>query len=228
MCLPTPSFEEREVPNLPGEFTVSPYVRRMHIDGSGQTASDSRSLDQGQRARRWRIAATVLGGIALTALVARDRAATVPVAPAAPATHPVATQVMDDPFAEEQFTRFALNALLAPLLDDDVPARWTDVGVNHFCGPATRVEVDGKPLVPGLRVPATSFTVRWHMDQCWPLGFAAGELSGVVELLVFHDDAGLSAVVRTDHLQISGMPAPHRLQAPFTASLSLAALENGR
>ena len=42
--------------------------------------------------------------------------------------------------------RFALNALLVPLLDDSVPPRWTDVALEHICGPGTRVLIDGKPL----------------------------------------------------------------------------------
>lgn len=118
-------------------------------------------------------------------------------------------------------SRFALNALLVPLLDDAEPPRWTDVALNSACGPATQVEIDGKPLVPGGSIPSTAFTVRWNMDECRPLGHSSVELSGVAELLVFHEDTGLSAVVNANRLMISSAAGPRRLDAPFGASMSL-------
>lgn len=125
-----------------------------------------------------------------------------------------------DERAERDFSRFALNALLVPLLDDAEQPRWTDIAVDLSCGPATRVDVDGKPLVAGAGVPATAFTVRWNMDRCRPLSPVV-EMSGVVELLVFHDEAGLSAVVDAQRLAIAGEKGPGRLGAPFAASMSL-------
>lgn len=125
-----------------------------------------------------------------------------------------------DDRAERDFSRFALNALLVPLLDDADQPRWTDIAVDLSCGPATRVDVDGKPLVPGTSVPATAFTVRWKMDRCSPLSPDV-EMSGVVELLVFHDDTGLSAVVDAQRLAIAGEKGTGRLGAPFAASMSL-------
>ncbi len=95
-----------------------------------------------------------------------------------------------------------------------------------MCGPATHVEIDGKPLVPGARIPATAFTVRWNMDWCTPL--EAVELSGIVELLVFHEDTGLSAVVSADRLTVSSAKGTSRLSAPFAASMSLVATEDKR
>ena len=89
-----------------------------------------------------------------------------------------------------QFQRRALNALLVPLLDDDEPPQWTEVALRFFCGPDTRVRINGQPLVPGITIPATAFTVRWNFDRCWPLDYASSELSGVVDLGVFHEDAG--------------------------------------
>jgi len=94
--------------------------------------------------------------------------------------------------------------------------------VNHFCGPATQVEIDGKPLVPGARIPATAFTVRWNIDHCRPLDFASVELSGIVELQVFHEDTGLSAIVSAERLTVASEKRTSRFDAPFTASMSLA------
>jgi hypothetical protein len=119
---------------------------------------------------------------------------------------------------------FALNALLATLMDDDEPPRWTDVALHHFCGPATRVEVDGRPLVPGSYVPPTAFQVRWVMDECWPFDFAGPGLSGSAELQVFHDDNRLSAIVDARRLAVHGA-AGTSLAGRFNGSLALAADE---
>lgn len=166
------------------------------------------------------VAAVLLVSITLGFFGAKEGLTAVGVA------HPaVAAAAIDAPITRD-FSRFALNALLVPLLDDDEPPRWTDVALSFFCGPATRVEVDGKPLVPGTRIPATAFTVRWHMDQCFPMDYSAVELSGTVELLVFHDDTGLSAVVSADRLRVSSAKGASRLSAPFAASMSFAATEH--
>ncbi|MCY7308471.1 MAG: hypothetical protein LH632_20525 [Rhodoferax sp.] len=65
--------------------------------------------------------------------------------------------------------------------------------MNHFCGPATPVSVDGRPLVSGDRIPATAFTVRWEMDHCQPFSASSVALSGVADLTVFHENTGMSA-----------------------------------
>ena len=171
------------------------------------------------------VAAASLVGITLGVFSAREGVTAVSGAHPALRAHAVVAPASDDPIARD-FSRFALNALLVPLLDDDVPPRWTDVALSFFCGPATHVEVDGKPLVPGTRIPATAFTVRWHMDRCFPMDYSAGELSGIVELLVFHEDTGLSAVVTADRLRVSSAKGTSRLSAPFAASMSLAAKEH--
>jgi hypothetical protein len=129
-----------------------------------------------------------------------------------------AAYAVDDAITRD-FSRFALNALLATLLDDDEPPRWSDVALSHFCGPAAHVEVNGMPLAHGSRIPTTSFTVRWSMDQCTPL--EGIELNGTVELLVFHEDSGLSAIVNPDRLIVSSAKGTSRMDAPFAASLSL-------
>jgi hypothetical protein len=165
-------------------------------------------------------AAVALPAIAAGFLVARDGLAAPGVAPSA-ARAPVAQRMLEDPVTG-QFSRFALNVLLVPLIDDDEPPRWTDVAMHHFCGPATRVEVNGQPLEPGASVPATAFTVRWHIDQCWPLDRDALELSGDVELQVFHEDDGLDAVVDARQLRVSTPKGSRSVGTPFPASMSLA------
>jgi hypothetical protein len=57
------------------------------------------------------------------------------------------------------------------------------------------------------------------MDRCTPLD--AFELSGSVELLVFHEELGLGAVVSPERLIISGANGTSRIRAPFAATLSL-------
>lgn len=137
--------------------------------------------------------------------------------PAAPPTAPVTAQ--RDAVAEATFTRFALNVLLAPLIDDAESPHWTDVALSYGCGPATHVEVDGQPLVPGERVPATAFIVRWTMDQCTPFESQVA-LTGSVELQVFHEDEGLSAIVHAERLTVAGPAGRGRIEQPFTGMLS--------
>lgn len=117
---------------------------------------------------------------------------------------------------------FALNALLAPLIDESVPGRWTDVGMDFFCDPGTRVLVDGQPMVVGSRVPAAAFTVRWDMGRCQPLG-AGIALSGRVDLLVTHESGGLRAVVVPHDWRLDSPEGRFRLRGPFTATLSYGA-----
>ena len=117
--------------------------------------------------------------------------------------------------------RFALNALLVPLIDDDEPPRWTDVAIDFNCGPGTRVWVDGEPLVAGNQIPAKAFTVRWNMDYCTPTGLQSVALSGGVELLVFHEDDGLSAVVMPERLRVDRHMGRAWLRGPFVAETLL-------
>jgi len=91
------------------------------------------------------------------------------------------------------FKAFALSALLIPVLDDDVPSRWIEPFALMSCI-SSALTIDGKPVVPGARVPATSFSMRWSMNRCTALG-EAFVMSGIVDLLVFHDGDSYSAVV---------------------------------
>lgn len=139
-----------------------------------------------------------------------------------PRTLPVPNQAaMPDAPMPVDLYRFALNALLLPLLDDSIPLRWTDVAIDYSCEPGTGVTVDGEPLVAGKLIPAKAFTVRWNMDRCAPMGPESVALSGSVELLVFHEDAGLSAVVMPDRLRVDSHMGRTWLHGPFAAETSL-------
>ena len=172
------------------------------------------------------VAAVALPGITMGLFAARDALAAARVADPAPHAHAAVAARVDDPITG-QFSRFALNALLVPLIDDHQPPNWTDVAVRFFCGPATSVEVDGRPLVPGASMPSTAFTVRWHIDQCRPLDRASFVLSGDVELLVFHEDNGLSAVVNAQRLKVSTSKGSSHVSTPFAASMLLIATPEG-
>ena len=117
--------------------------------------------------------------------------------------------------------RFALNAFLVPLFDDAAPPRWTSAAVEFACGPGTTVMVDGEPMVVGQPIPVKAFTVRWMMDRCSPMGQDSVELSGGVELVVERKGAGLSAVVKPDHLRIDSHMGRAWLRGPFTAETEM-------
>lgn len=177
-----------------------------------------------------RAAAHWLGCVALTAVAAMTAvagpmagggpkslaSAGVPTAAHRPA-HP--NRQVFDAAAALDVRAFALNALLAPLIDESLPGRWTDVGLDFFCDPDTRVLVDGQPMVAGSPVPTAAFTVRWHIGQCQPLGGGI-TLSGRVDLLVTHRSGGLSAVVVPDGLRMDSPEGRFRLPGPFTATLA--------
>ena len=117
--------------------------------------------------------------------------------------------------------RFALNALLVPLMDDADLPRWTRAAIDLNCGPGTIVTVDGSPLVAGKLIPATAFTVRWDMDHCAPMGTESVALSGRAELVVFHEDEGLSAMLMPDGLRVTSQMGTAWLHGPSTAETPL-------
>ena len=114
------------------------------------------------------------------------------------------------------FKVFALNALLIPVLDDDVPSRWTEPFALMSCMGST-LTIDGKPVIPGSRVPAASFLMRWSMNQCTALG-EAFVMSGTVDLLVFHDGDSYSAVVQPTNLRLDSSSGSAVLTEAFAAS----------
>ena len=99
--------------------------------------------------------------------------------------------------------RFILNGLLVPALDTDaVPLRWVDPRPAIQCGPETSVRVNGVPLVPGDLVPNAPFELEWHASGCRPFGAAGSRFDGDVELTVFREDWGFSALVTPRGLRI--------------------------
>ena len=171
-------------------------------------------------------ALALLLGLALATIGSNHLSNTPPVAKLAviashtPVAIPVADDVMPDAPMPIDLYRFALNALLVPLIDDAVPPRWTDIAMDFFCDPGTTVMIDGKPMVPGDLVPAKAFKVRWDMSRCTPLGPQSVELSGGVELVVFHEDTGLSAMVIPDRLRVDSHLGRVVLRGPFAAQTS--------
>ena len=117
--------------------------------------------------------------------------------------------------------KFALNALLLPLLDDATPPRWSDLAIDFACDPGSSVLVNGKPMVPGKPIPATTFNLRWKMQRCTPMGRESVELSGGVELVVSHTPFGLSATVVPDRLRVDSHLGRSWLRGSFTAEAVL-------
>jgi hypothetical protein len=120
--------------------------------------------------------------------------------------------------AARDFITFALNALLLPLLDDDVPARWADPSIAVDCNDA-HVTVDGAHPGVGSNVPS-AFTVLWHMDRCTPLGQGL-ELSGDVDLRVVSTADGYTAHVHPRGLKLISIAGEQTLTEPFTATLEM-------
>lgn len=135
--------------------------------------------------------------------------------------HAIAQPAMLEAGMPVDLYRFALNAFLVPLLDDAEPPRWSNAVMDLHCDPGTSVLVDGEPLLAGKLVPAIAFTVLWNMKHCAPMGGIV-ELSGSVDLAVFHEDAGLSAIVIPQRLLVDSYKARLWLRGPFTAETSLA------
>ena len=117
------------------------------------------------------------------------------------------------------FHRFALNGLLAPLIDD--AGRWTDVALDFMCDPGTRVLVDGQALKPGEPVPAQPFVLRWDMDHCHPYG-STMSFTGAAHLVVSREANGMTARVVPERLWLHGPTGRVPVVRPFTAMLSLA------
>jgi len=117
--------------------------------------------------------------------------------------------------------KFALNAFLAPLLDDNVPPRWTYVGINFMCDAGTTVMVDSEPMVSGKTIPVKAFTLRWEIDRCNPFGQNSVELTGIVEMVVVRSAKGLSATVTPIALRVDSFNGRARLRGPFKAEMAI-------
>lgn len=183
----------------------------------GRTSSWA-AAPRGRRNSVWLIGAALCTATALV-LAALNLASTRADAKSAVSVQPA--MVLPTVAVPVDLQRFALNALLVPLLDDAQPPRWTDVAVAYHCGPATRITVDGRPMRPNTPIPATSFSVRWTIDRCSPMGFEALELSGEVELRVFHEENGLGAIVMPQRLAVTTLTGRSYLPGPFAAHMAL-------
>lgn len=117
--------------------------------------------------------------------------------------------------------KFALNAFLAPLLDDSVPPKWTYVGIDFMCDAGTTVMVDGEPMVSGKNIPSQAFALRWEMDRCVPFGRGSVELTGDVELVVVRSAKGLSAILTPIGLRVDSFNGRTRMRGPFKAKMTI-------
>ncbi len=115
---------------------------------------------------------------------------------------------------------FALNFLLVPLLDADLPDRWADPRLTMSCDDA-QVLIDGAVPLAGGPVAARSFTVHWQMQRC---SVFAGPFSmtGAVTLHVAKGAEGYTARVSPQQLQIATADGMTLVSAPFTAHLQVA------
>ena len=196
---------------------------RYHtVDMNTPTPEQARgSVQPGPRAAIATVARLVGAAVAVT-LALGGCGKPAPATDAAPAKPTQAswhrvTAAVDE--ASAQFMAFALNALLVPLFDDDVPPRWADPSLSFDCD-AGAVTVDDAPLDIGAPVPRQPFTVRWHMERCAPFDDAM-DLSGDIELRVEPSGAGYRAVVQPARFHIVSAHGHEVLTQAFTASMGL-------
>jgi hypothetical protein len=105
--------------------------------------------------------------------------------------------------------RFAFNALVVPVLDDDDPARFAPVDSTLLCADRSQVAVNGETMVAGDTVPPGAFVLQWDLKMYCPFGRRGPFLDGRVDVLVFRDDEfGMDAVIRPITLAIDGFLVP--------------------
>lgn len=124
--------------------------------------------------------------------------------------------------AVQTFQRFAVNALVIPLIDDDVtPPRWTLQAMDWICDGRGVVAIDDKPLVAGDPVPTGNFQVHWNLKRCPPL--QGGELlvEGDITLAVSNSGTDLRAQIFAANLSVETFAGGRRV-APDSAWTSAA------
>ena len=116
----------------------------------------------------------------------------------APADASVRRAIAAAPEASFDPSPFVLNALLVPALDVDAdPLRWANPVAAAHCNSGTTVTVNGESLVAGAPVPVQPFALAWNADDCRPFGASGPRFDGRVNLSVFREDWGFSAIVDT-------------------------------
>jgi hypothetical protein len=93
--------------------------------------------------------------------------------------------------------------------------------MDFECESGTSVMIDGAPMVPGRPIPSKTFTVRWSMDHCAPMGREALQLTGGVELIVSHQDRDFHAIVTPDRLRVDSHMGRAWLRGPFSADTQI-------
>jgi hypothetical protein len=169
----------------------------------------------------------LLGSVALCVLLLGAAGAVLeplPPAGAQPNVHePAATRAQpsaDDSALADHMRKFALNALLVPLLDgDEHPPRWGDVELTMPCMMPSRVTVNGSSVVPSQEVLSPSFTVDWTLHACMPFGVHGPVLTGHAHLDVFGDDEGVAARVRLLDLRVDKDGHVVRMDEVFAARM---------
>jgi len=215
------AFTERKLPcQMKGQtsWQIRHLALILRFQGMDWPFSLSRTLNR-VNASPWRQMAISFGAVGAIASIAIspiwDQQGESPPAAIQPRqAHPTASHHPESADAS-MFKVFALNALLIPVLDDDVPSRWTEPFALMSCVGST-LTIDGKPVIPGSRVPSASFLMRWSMNQCTALG-EAFVMSGTVDLLVFHDGDSYSAVVQPTNLRLDSSSGSAVLTEAFAA-----------
>lgn len=161
-----------------------------------------------------------LTGIAAT-IVLGPRAAA-PGAPAPLAAPRASEAVPLDGERLAYWQRFALNALLVPLLDVDEQERWAEPSSAMPCLETSQVTLDGRPLPAGERLPAGEFTLRWTLADCRPFGPESLALWGSVEARLRNVAGRVGGVLHSGPLLVvEGDGRPLRVDAPFVATVAL-------
>jgi hypothetical protein len=135
-----------------------------------------------------------------------------PPAGAAPGSPDEAGAVETDPVIAAEVAhdirRFAINAFLVPLLDEEgAPARWQDPSLAVPCQPGTQVYVNGQPIEPRSEVTGQALSVTWQMEACLPFGAGGPQLTGGAEVIGLRGTDSLAAIVR-----LRGLHVRHRGQ----------------
>ena len=133
---------------------------------------------------------------------------------------PGAASAQGDDDVVALWRKFALNALLAPLLDDSEPPRWVTPTLVSPCADTSSVTLDGKPLDGGAPLPPGSFVLHWRLADCAPLG-PLFSLRGSLAMQISREPKRISALISSSDLVVTAQGRPHRAAQPFTTTLSL-------